>query len=468
MENIYECILGLSNIEYSEPNFYELLGVAESVDSCTIEKAFRTQMLKLQEKANNPKYKDVVLFLKGKLRSAHQVLMDVKSRQAYNKKLLHQRWEIWERDCHLLQKKGFLLAQEKQYLEDYGHSLQLSDKKMKDFLLSIQCFFNMDTQYIKKNNKRRRFFFCFLTIVWIIVIVQYVDVFFENKNLQQQWQDWQQKYGILLQQMNKEKNKGKKVAKKEKLPEFVERLSHLVYVPAGSFIMGSEDQEDTQPVRQIELDAFYISRYEVTNKEYAIFIQETGHAVPYQPGEEALSFTWNPLKKTHPDNWENKPVVLVTWDDANAYCAWLSKKWHWHVSLPTEAQWEKAARGYFGNRFVWGNEFPTAHVSNIGNATMSLSDVGMYEKDVSPFGCYDMTGNVGEWCLDAYSRDAYKYTTKKNPCIIDNQNIWGVVRGGNWTMPSFSFCSTTYRQVIPKKSKSIRWGFRYVVAINKK
>jgi formylglycine-generating enzyme required for sulfatase activity len=312
----------------------------------------------------------------------------------------------------------------------------------------------------KKNFYFSKIFFRFLEILFIIIGLFIIVIQRENTTLSYKLNQWEEKGGFLLKQSFSLPEK-KFVAE---IPALVEKLSRMVYIPAGNFTMGSTEQEDTSPVRTVYVDSFYISRYEVTNKEYEKFIQATGYSVPYQTGKESELFTWNPLKRTYPEGWDNMPVVLVNWQDAMEYCKWLSKEWHCTISLPTEAQWEKAARGMQEFRFPWGQTLPQSGWSNIAFNSPALASTGSYEKDVSPFGCFDMAGNVSEWCRDSYQREAYKKASLHNPYIVE-ESIWGVVRGGNWTVPSPSLVTTTYRQAVPKTSKNIRFGFRYVLEL---
>jgi formylglycine-generating enzyme required for sulfatase activity len=171
--------------------------------------------------------------------------------------------------------------------------------------------------------------------------------------------------------------------------------AEMVFVPKGPFTMGITQDLFAQisildqrlnfvfatevPERIVDIDAYYIDRYPVTNYQYQKFIQETGHRKP---------LLWNePLW-----NQPMQPVVFVGWDDARAYGRWAGK------SLPSEAQWEKAGRGTDGRLWSWGHEFFPGRC-NSGEAEIGrTSEIGRFDEGISPYGCYDMSGNVWEMC----------------------------------------------------------------------
>lgn len=187
----------------------------------------------------------------------------------------------------------------------------------------------------------------------------------------------------------------------------------MVLIPAGEFLMGSPDGEgndDEHPQHVVSLDSYHICRYQVTNRQFARFVTDTG----YDPGSN-----WKEYVKAEEDN---HPVVNVTWIDAMAYCRWAGG------SLPTEAQWEKAARGTDGRIFPWGNTWDASlcHMNSRGTTA-----VGAYPKGASPAGVLDMAGNVWEWCSDCYSVHYYRSSPLKNP-EGPVSGKWRVIRGGSW------------------------------------
>ncbi len=195
-----------------------------------------------------------------------------------------------------------------------------------------------------------------------------------------------------------------------------ERL--MVLVPAGEFTMGSaKGDADEQPVRQVYLDAFYMDKHQLSVREYAKFLEATSHVAP--PDWEIMS------KSMH----QKRPVINVDWADADAYCKWANKR------LPTEAEWEKAARGTDGRIYPWGNELPTQFHANmkkeVWNNHVVLTPVGMFEDGKSPYGIYDMAGNVWEWVSDWYASNYYATGSVRNP-IGPPRGDYKVVRGGSW------------------------------------
>lgn len=161
-----------------------------------------------------------------------------------------------------------------------------------------------------------------------------------------------------------------------------------VLVPAGNFIRGDDGES---PRREIYLDAFYIDRYEVTTGRYAKFLAATGASRP--PDD------WESLD---PKSGDELPVVGVDWNDASAYCRWAGRR------LPTESEWEKAARGTDARRYPWGDISPTLDQANFQNTSPEaydggLSKVGSHPAGRSPFGVHDLAGNAGEWVSDWYS-----------------------------------------------------------------
>jgi formylglycine-generating enzyme required for sulfatase activity len=188
----------------------------------------------------------------------------------------------------------------------------------------------------------------------------------------------------------------------------------LVFVPAGPFPMGvppgdRDGGRDEYPRHDVTLDAFYIDKHEVTNGRYLEFVRAAAHRVPQHPSKKDRSLWENGLM---PESIGDRPVINVDWHDAAAYCAWAGRR------LPTEAEWEKAARGGDDRRFPWGNVEPTHKHLNfnqhwIGEKT--LMPVGSYEAGKSPYGAYDMAGNVWEWVADWYDARYYEKSPDKNP-----------------------------------------------------
>ncbi|MBN1582339.1 MAG: formylglycine-generating enzyme family protein [Anaerolineae bacterium] len=202
----------------------------------------------------------------------------------------------------------------------------------------------------------------------------------------------------------------------------------LCLVPAGTFLMGSkggEGHRSEHPQHRVYLDGYYVGRYPVTNAQYALFVQESGHRVPYQEGEWVRSYCWNLKKQRPPIGKETHPVVLVDWNDAMAYCQWAA------LRLPTEAEWEKAARGTDGRRHPWGDQWDKTKCNLWTGKGWETTPVDAYPQGASPYGVLDMVGNVEEWCADWYDGSYYAHSPDRNPQGPESGTC-RVLRGGSW------------------------------------
>ncbi len=210
----------------------------------------------------------------------------------------------------------------------------------------------------------------------------------------------------------------------------------MVFVPAGEFTMGSNDgRGDEQPVHTVYLDAYWIDKYEVTNAQYVRFLNSLGGHKGQCSGQDCIE-TKDVYDHSHilyegrqyvmESGYENHPVIAVTWYGAAAYCAWQGKR------LPTEAEWEKAARGTSGWTFPWGNRGPDCSKTNYLGCVGSSVEVGSKPTGASPYGAQDMAGNVWEWCADWYASDYYVTSPSRNPTGPLNSES-KVVRGGSWS-----------------------------------
>jgi formylglycine-generating enzyme required for sulfatase activity len=200
----------------------------------------------------------------------------------------------------------------------------------------------------------------------------------------------------------------------------VKDLAPMVLVPAGEFTMGSnEGSDDEKPAHRVTLDAYYIDKYEVTVGQYGEFLEANSFDPPP---------SWTTMAQP---SYENRPVVNVDWKDANNYCKWTGKR------LPTEAEWEKAARGTDQRIYPWGNDPPTPQRANFGKTTWSnhaaLVPVGHLEEGKSPYGVYDLAGNVWEWVSDWYDPDYYTNSPARNP-VGPETGKYKVLRGGSWDL----------------------------------
>jgi formylglycine-generating enzyme required for sulfatase activity len=202
----------------------------------------------------------------------------------------------------------------------------------------------------------------------------------------------------------------------------------MVLIPPGEFLMGEDTRRyavgdptyNYAPKHQVYLDAFYMDKYEVTTARYAKFLEASQRPTPR---------FWSEVKL---DTDGDRPVIGVRWEDADAYCNWVGKR------LPTEAEWEKAARGPDGRKYPWGDEAPSRSLASYDwpgvrfwQGYGTLSPVGSYEEGKSPYGIYDLAGNVWEWVADWYNRNYYLTGPKENPKGPATGKE-RVVRGGSW------------------------------------
>jgi iron(II)-dependent oxidoreductase len=217
----------------------------------------------------------------------------------------------------------------------------------------------------------------------------------------------------------------------------------LVLVPGGTFMMGKNGEADFSPAHEVIIDSFLIERHEVTNLEYAGFCEETGHRLPE---------FWGLQKYRCGPEFPDHPVVGVSWADAKAYAEWRG------LRLPTEAEWEYAARGgLIGKDYSFGSEIDSTKanyaVGGVGTGTLP---VGSFAPN--GFGLHDMTGNVVEWVSDFYDEDYYAVSPVSNPPGPESGKF-RVIRGGGWH--SGPFCNRVYfRNGLPSGWLDINVGFR--------
>ena len=247
----------------------------------------------------------------------------------------------------------------------------------------------------------------------------------------------------------------------------------MLLIDAGEFRMGGNQYDDEKPIHSVHVDAFYMDEYEVTNAEYAEFLNAKGK---YADG----SITWLDIGAFDcrieyvsrvyrvKAGYENHPVVEVSWYGAMAYAEWKGKR------LPTEAEWEKAARGggLSGLKYPWGNTIDSSRANYNGNVGDTTA-VGKYT--ANGYGLYDMSGNVWEWCLDEYNDGFYVISPSQNPLsgansiqwLLDNYTgvkTFRVLRGGSW-LADARLVRAAYRSNYTPAYTDFNLGFRCTRAV---
>ena len=257
------------------------------------------------------------------------------------------------------------------------------------------------------------------------------------------------------------------VCSTQHIPAVSDTPGGMVLIPAGEFEMGSHTGKNNErPVHTVYLDAFYMDIYEVTNAQYKAFIdanpewQKDNIAPEYHDG--VYLRLWD--EDTYPEGKANHPVIYVSWYAAMAYAEWAGKR------LPTEAEWEKAARGgLVGKPYPSGDTLDTSLANYTRNFNAPIA-VGQYPPN--GYGLYDMAGNVSEWCLDEYDPNFYATAPRENPiskgtrqAIIKDfkkvQKKKRVLRGGCWSDNGL-FLRVAYRDWGPQNYTSVFRGFRCV------
>ena len=217
----------------------------------------------------------------------------------------------------------------------------------------------------------------------------------------------------------------------------------MVLVPAGEFTMGANDWwPKSQPAHKLNMDSFYIDIYEVTNKRYMVFVDATGRLAPTHWAGGSI-----------PPGKENHPVVYVTWADADAFCKWEGKR------LPTEVEWEKAARGPEGNTFPWGDKFDRNKGNTPQYGNQDTMPVGSFENGKSYYGIYDMAGNAFEW-----TENWFKPYAGNNHPDENYGEKYKVLKGGSWYDCTYYKCGISApafnRIFFHPMTKNNNFGFR--------
>jgi formylglycine-generating enzyme required for sulfatase activity len=261
-------------------------------------------------------------------------------------------------------------------------------------------------------------------------------------------------------------------------------------VPEGEFTMGSNEYDSEKPPHKVTVSAFQISRYPATNAQYQAFVEDGGYTEKWKDCWTPEGWKWKEKRDlSEPERWggvfdlSNHPVVMVSWYESVAFCNWLTirlqethpspsqegKNTPLHppqggiIRLPTEAEWEKAARGTDGCIYPWGNEKIDPEFANYDDTGLGTTNtVGCFPRGASPYGCEDMAGNVWEWCADPWHEN-YKGAP-------DDGSVWEeggdtdyrMLRGGSWlNLPEY--CRAAIRDWYNPDSRYVIIGFRVVV-----
>ncbi len=254
----------------------------------------------------------------------------------------------------------------------------------------------------------------------------------------------------------------------------------LARIPAGDFLMGAADaEEDERPVHRVHVGEFFIGRFPVTHDEYARFVRATGHPPPSirrlpliasggRDGafkENAASYLWEDGQP--PAGLGSHPVVLVQYDDGLAYCRWMSEVLGRAVRLPTEAEWEKSARGGAeGQRYPWGDDIDPSRCHFLADPLVKSQGgtrpTGTYPPNA--YGLYDMAGNVWEWVDDWHRSDYYGAGDVRDPRGPESGTM-RIVRGGSWVNEDVGMLRCAYRHKVPPDTYAYSVGFRIVCAV---
>jgi formylglycine-generating enzyme required for sulfatase activity len=246
-------------------------------------------------------------------------------------------------------------------------------------------------------------------------------------------------------------------------------------IPAGEFTMGADEgEEDERPAHRVYLDEFCIGVYPVTNDQYAAFIRDAKHRLPavrelpriVTPDQEqsfrelAAPYVWR--AGDPPRDRGAHPVTLVTVDDALTYCQWLGRKTGLPVRLPTEAEWERAARGGVdGLNYPWGDEIEPHRANYLADLASkqrrSTQPVGSFPPNA--YNVFDVIGNVWEWVTDWYQADIYTDRLRHNPAGPPNGTL-RILRGGAWVVHDPRMLRTSYRHKVPPDTYAYSIGFR--------
>lgn len=256
-----------------------------------------------------------------------------------------------------------------------------------------------------------------------------------------------------------------------------ECVRRMVRIPAGEFLMGSDDGDDNErPLHPVYLDDFFIAPYAVTNAEYYRFVRDTGyrpidvHTLPSVVAPDlhesfaqlASRYVWQGGRP--PAGMEDHPVTLVQHRDAVEYCRWLAAVADKPFRLPTEAEWEKAARGGLENKpYPWGDGIDPSRANYLPDLTLKSRRGTQPVGSFAPNGyrLFDMAGNVWQWVSDWYEPAYYCFSEYRNPAGPTSGRL-RTVRGGSWVNDDVAFLRSPHRHAVPPDTYSYSIGFRVV------
>ena len=292
--------------------------------------------------------------------------------------------------------------------------------------------------------------FIYLAVVFSILAIIQIGIRREGGAPAVDVQTADQGYVPLAKKLEKVAEESKKAELEVRQAKIGDDFDAMVFIPAGDFTLGSpEGSNDQKPARKVYLDGFYIDKYEVTFAHYYQFVERAGHRKPRLAGYLSNSVTEDLPLFIRPVN----PVVGVSWDDAADYCRWEGKR------LPTEAEWEKAAKGTDSRKWPWGNEERSENANLLGeDGVRYTAPVNQFTRDVSPYGVYDLAGNVMEWVADWYNQDSYRLMPIRNPIGVQSGES-RVIRGASWN-DSVKRAQTSVRFKMYPEYRDVTIGFR--------
>ena len=254
-----------------------------------------------------------------------------------------------------------------------------------------------------------------------------------------------------------------------------ECLLPMVRIPAGEFLMGADDADkDERPVHPVFVDEFFLAAHPVTIAEYACFVREAGYrpvvvrdlpalvAPEYRETFREIAQRYSWTDGHPPEGLDDHPVTLVQYVDVVEYCRWLSRKTGKAFRLPTEAEWEKAARGGLASRrYPWGDDIDPSRANFLPDASVKTkrgtTPVGSHP--CNGYQLFDMAGNVWQWVSDWYDPEYYAFSEHRNPQGPPTGRF-RCVRGGSWVNDDVSFLRCAHRHEVPADTYAYSIGFR--------